>query len=343
MNNPTKLLFILTLMGGTIVSISANSWFGAWIGLEINLLSFIPLMSNPHNLMSTEASLKYFLTQALASATLLFSVIFAALIFSLPNSLMISNPFLQMLISSSLLMKMGAAPFHFWFPGVMEGLSWMNGLTLMTWQKIAPLILLSYNFHFDLFSAFITISSIIIGSLGGLNQTSLRKILAYSSINHLGWMTAAMVLGENFWNLYFLIYSFLTLTLILVLHSLNVSHINQTFSMNSISPIVKFSLFTSLLSLGGLPPFLGFLPKWIIIQALTKAGLTMIVITMVTMTLITLFYYLRLGFSAFMFSYSENTWAPQAKTMTPLLFIALVLSTLSTLGLVICSVLFHTL
>nr|WHU31450.1 NADH dehydrogenase subunit 2 [Claassenia sp. 2 YNX-2023a] len=343
MNNPTKLLFILTLVGGTIISISSNSWFGAWIGLEINLLSFIPLMSSPHNLMSAEASLKYFLAQALASATLLFSVIFAALIFSLPNSLMISSPFLQILINSSLLMKMGAAPFHFWFPGVMEGLSWMNGLTLMTWQKIAPLMLLSYNFHFSFFTAFIIISSIITGSLGGLNQTSLRKILAYSSINHLGWMTAAMILGETLWNLYFLTYSFLTLTLILMLHSLNVSHINQTFSMNSISPLAKFSLFTSLLSLGGLPPFLGFLPKWILIQALTSAGLTAILITMVTMTLITLFYYLRLGFSAFMLFYSENLWTAQTKLSSPLLFIALILSTLSTLGLVICSVLFHIL
>nr|QHD47969.1 NADH dehydrogenase subunit 2 [Claassenia magna]WHU31437.1 NADH dehydrogenase subunit 2 [Claassenia magna] len=342
-NTPTKLLFILALMSGTIISISSNSWFGAWIGLEVNLLSFMPLMTNPRNLMTTEASLSYFLTQALASATLLFAVILAALVSSLPNSLLISDSSLQTLISSSLLMKMGAAPFHFWFPGVMEGLSWVNSLILMTWQSVAPLMLLSYNFHFGPFPAFIIIASIAVGSIGGLNQTSLRKILAYSSINHLGWMTAAVSLGENLWNSYFLIYTFLTSTIILILSTLSISHINQTFSLNTISPITKFSIFTSLLSLGGLPPFLGFLPKWIIIQALVTANMKTIAMLMVTTTLMTLFYYLRLGFSAFLFFYSENIWAPQPSAMDTPTFIALTLSAISALGLLACSVFYHTL
>nr|YP_008815638.1 NADH dehydrogenase subunit 2 [Dinocras cephalotes]AGZ03519.1 NADH dehydrogenase subunit 2 [Dinocras cephalotes] len=342
-HNPTKLLFYLTLMSGTLLSISSSSWFGAWIGLEINLLSFIPLMTSSSNLMSTEASLKYFLTQALASATLLFTVIFASMTYSLPSSFIPFNMFFNTLINSSLLLKMGAAPFHFWFPGVMEGLNWLNGFMLMTWQKIAPLMLLSYNFSFDIFAATIICLSVLVGSLGGLNQTSLRKILAYSSINHLGWMTAALLTGENTWNMYFMVYTFLTATIILMLHTFGLSHLNQTFSLNSIPPIAKFSLFFSLLSLGGLPPFLGFLPKWIVIQNLTEMGLKLLVTLMVVMTLITLFYYLRMSFSAFMLIYTENLWTtPHTPPSSPLFF-SVLLASLSTFGLPICSLIFYVL
>nr|QIH30304.1 NADH dehydrogenase subunit 2 [Flavoperla sp. YZD-2020] len=340
-NNPSKLLFLLTLMLGSLISISANSWFGAWVGLEINLLSFIPLMTNSSNSMTSEASLKYFLIQALASATLLFIVVFSALIFSVPSSLQTSNLFINTLINSTLLLKMGAAPFHFWFPGVMEGLSWMNGLVLMTWQKIAPLMLLSYNFIFNTFVSFIIISSIVIGSLGGLNQTSLRKILAYSSINHLGWLTAALILGENLWNLYFLMYSFLTLTIIVMLDSMKLSRLNQAFSLNSISPVMKFALFTSFLSLGGLPPFLGFLPKWVIIQSLTELNLKLLVTVMVMMTLITLFYYLRVGFSAFMLSYTQVLWTNIKPPITSSYYLSLILAMTSTFGLTTCTLIFH--
>nr|QHD47930.1 NADH dehydrogenase subunit 2 [Kamimuria klapaleki] len=342
-HNPTKLIFIFTLISGTIISTSANSWFGAWIGLEINLLSFIPLMTNPSNLMSSEASLKYFLTQALASATLLFTVIFAALIFSLPNTLLVSNPFLNSLISSSLLLKMGAAPFHFWFPGVMEGLSWINGFMLLTWQKIAPLMLISYNLSLNTFSTLVILLSILVGSLGGLNQTSTRKILAYSSINHIGWLIAALILQENIWNIYFITYSFLTATIIFLLQSFSISHISQAFSLNSISPILKFSLFASLLSLGGLPPFLGFLPKWIVIQNLTGTGMMFTATLMVVATLITLFYYLRLSFGSLMLSYTENLWTHLTFKSNSTLFITIILMSISTLSLPVSSLLFHLL
>nr|QEH58843.1 NADH dehydrogenase subunit 2 [Caroperla siveci] len=343
LNNLVKLLFTFTLIMGTLISISSNSWFGVWAGLEINLLSFIPLMTNSSNSLTSEASLKYFLTQALASASLLFMVILSALIFSTPNYLFNINLFVNTLINSTLLLKMGAAPFHFWFPGVMEGLTWMNGLTLMTWQKIAPLMLLSYGFTLNMFSSFVIISSIVVGSLGGLNQTSLRKILAYSSISHLGWLTAALIIGENFWNLYFITYSFLTLTIIIMLKTFNLSHLNQTFSFSSIHPVLKFSLFASLLSLGGLPPFLGFLPKWLVIQSLTEADLKVMITVMVTMTLITLFYYLRIGFSAFMLSYSQMTWVSLYPSLTPNYLFALILAMMSTLGLTICTFIFHLL
>nr|QBP33883.1 NADH dehydrogenase subunit 2 [Klapopteryx armillata] len=339
-NNSTKLLFTLTLMTGSLIAVSANSWFGAWIGLEINLLSFIPLMTNSRNLLSTEASLKYFLTQALASATLLMAVILSALIFSSPDSLLIKNNFLTTIISSTLMLKMGAAPFHFWFPGVMEGLNWLNGLMLMTWQKIAPLMLLSYNLYMNTFTATIIIISILIGSLGGFNQTSLRKILAYSSINHLGWMIAALLLSEGLWVFYFCIYSFLTSAMVLMFNNFKLFHLNQIFALNYISPVHKFALFITLLSLGGLPPFLGFLPKWLVIQNMVQSGYLVVITSMVILTLITLFYYVRTSFGAFMLTYAESVWNPQQphhNIHSP----TLLLSIASTLGLFICTLVFN--
>nr|YP_009561681.1 NADH dehydrogenase subunit 2 [Scopura longa]QAT19796.1 NADH dehydrogenase subunit 2 [Scopura longa] len=340
LNNPTKMLFLMTLMSGTLISTSATSWFGAWMGLEINLLSFIPLMMNSKNMFSTEASLKYFLTQALASTVLLFSVLSAMLLYSVPSNLLMPNPFMSMLISSTLLLKMGAAPFHFWFPGVMEGLNWMNSLILMTWQKIAPLMLLSYNLTMGVFTSIIIILSVLIGSIGGFNQTSLRKILAYSSINHLGWLVAAMLIGENIWYLYFTVYSYLSMTIIVMANSFNIFHVNQIFSLNNLTPLSKFALFTSLLSLGGLPPFLGFLPKWIVIQTMTQSNMIFTISSMVVMTLITLFYYLRMGFSAFLLTYTQTQWNYSYYQLNSMNYFMLLLAMGSILGLFISPILF---
>ena len=119
---------------------TSNSWLGAWIGLEINLLSFIPLIDrDSNNLKSTESSLKYFLTQALASTVLLFSVILLIINSNVHNYLFISS-----IIISTLLLKSGTAPFHFWFTNLMEGLTWINALLLITSQKVATLKLISY-------------------------------------------------------------------------------------------------------------------------------------------------------------------------------------------------------
>nr|YP_010161934.1 NADH dehydrogenase subunit 2 [Tachycines zorzini]QRI61336.1 NADH dehydrogenase subunit 2 [Tachycines zorzini] len=338
-NNLTKNLFLLSLMGGTLISISSNSWLGAWMGLEINLLSFIPLMSSSKNILSTEASLKYFLVQALASTILLFSIILMHLSSSM--TLFITNEMFQIMISSTLMLKMGAAPLHFWFPGVMEGLSWMNSLVLMTWQKIAPLMLTSYLMKISNFTFMIIILSVMIGSIGGVNQTSLRKIMAYSSINHLGWMIAAMISSENMWMMYFMIYSMLSTTLVLMFYMFKTFHINQMFMIMNNNTTMKFSMFLCLLSLGGLPPFLGFMPKWMVIQYMTENNLIMLIVLMVTMTLITLFYYLRICYAAFLLTHSEMKWNMKTNYNNSIIIITMMLTMMSTFGLMVCSVMFN--
>nr|AVN67540.1 NADH dehydrogenase subunit 2 [Pycnoscelus surinamensis] len=330
------MLFLSTLISGLLITISSNSWLGAWMGLEINLLSFIPLMSNNDNMFTTEASLKYFLIQALASATLLFIIISKSLVetmFSITSSYLTN-----IMILTPLLLKSGAAPLHWWFPSVMEGLSWNNCFILMTIQKIAPLMLISYMISLNWFLTIIILASVIIGAIGGYNQTSIRKILTYSSINHMGWMLTAMLMGEAMWMLYFLIYSILTLTVISIIIPSQISFVNQTFLMNNENKIMKFLLFTSLLSLGGLPPFLGFLPKWVIIQFMVLNWSFMIVSVMMILSLITLYYYLRITYSSFIILSSEPNWNYNWKNSETL---ALFLSTLSMTGLLISTLLIN--
>nr|WNL54394.1 NADH dehydrogenase subunit 2 [Amitermes lonnbergianus] len=336
-NNSTKVLLLITLVSGMLVSVSSNSWLGAWMGLEINLMSFIPLMSNVKNMYNTEASLSYFIVQVLASATLLFMVVMKTLTEDLFT--FESSTYTPMIICTPLLLKSGAAPFHWWFPGVMEGLSWENCALLMTVQKAAPLMLMSYLISINAFTLSIIMMSTIVGAIGGLNQTSMRKILTYSSINHTGWMLIALTTSENLWMVYFMIYSTLALTVVSAIKLSGVSFINQTMMTNKETKLMKFMMFTSLLSLGGLPPFLGFLPKWIVIQAMIANNMTSLATIVVVTSLITLYYYLKISYSSFMILSTEPKWNMKTHKNTSAKNIsALILSSISLMGLVACTI-----
>nr|YP_010443258.1 NADH dehydrogenase subunit 2 [Polypogon tarsicrinata]UTE83777.1 NADH dehydrogenase subunit 2 [Polypogon tarsicrinata] len=300
--NSSKMFFFFILIFSTLISISSNSWLGCWIGLEINLLSFIPLISNSNNLLSTEASLKYFLTQSIASINFLFSILLQMIL--LKNFEM--NYFISIMINSSMLMKMGSTPFHFWFPNIVEGLSWFNNFLLMTWQKITPMIILSYYFNKN-FIYIIIIFNVIIGALGGLNQTSLRKLMAFSSINNLGWMLMSIMISENLWMFYLFMYSFMISIMCFSFYMLNMFFINQLF-INNLNSLMKINLFINFLSLGGLPPFIGFFPKWIVINFLMINQLYFLIFIMIMSSLIVLFYYIRIIYSIFMFNYFKMKW-----------------------------------
>nr|UAT98027.1 NADH dehydrogenase subunit 2 [Ambulyx japonica] len=300
--NSNKMFFLFILFFSTMISISANSWFGCWIGLEINLLSFIPLISNSNNLLSSEASLKYFLTQSIASMNFLFSILIKM---NLMKNFEMNN-FISIMINSSLLMKMGSAPFHFWFPNISEGLSWFNNFILMTWQKITPMILLSYYFNVN-FLYYIIMLNVMIGAIGGINQTSLRKMMAFSSINNLGWMMFSIMISENLWMFYFFMYSFLISIMFFLFFILNMFFINQLF-INNMNFMIKLNLLINFLSLGGLPPFIGFLPKWIIINFLMINKLYFLTLIMVMSSLITIYFYIRIIYSSFLFNYIKMKW-----------------------------------
>nr|YP_010417609.1 NADH dehydrogenase subunit 2 [Junonia terea]USF17716.1 NADH dehydrogenase subunit 2 [Junonia terea] len=331
--NSNKMFFLFIVFFSTLISISSNSWLGCWIGLEINLLSFIPLMSNPNNLLNSEASLKYFLTQSIASINFLFSILL--------NLLLLKNFFfnnlMSILINSSLLMKMGSIPFHFWFPNIVEGLSWFNCFILMTWQKISPMILLSYYMNLK-FLFLVMIFNVLIGTISSFNQTSLRKLMAFSSINNLGWMLSALTISENLWVLYLLLYSLFISIMCFLFYIINIFYINQLFNLN-LNFSIKFSILINFLSLGGLPPFLGFFPKWMIINYLLYNNLFIISFIFTISSLIMLFIYIRIIYSSFMFYYIKLKWYKIFIKNNFMIFIN-ISSFISLLGMIISTLFF---
>nr|YP_009554121.1 NADH dehydrogenase subunit 2 [Bitias brevis]QBA19632.1 NADH dehydrogenase subunit 2 [Bitias brevis] len=303
--HPARLLFTITLLTGALIALSSSSWFTAWMGLELNLLSFIPLISSKSNLYSSEAALKYFLIQALGSSIILASAPALLLLSMSPN----------LMILSALLLKMGAAPVHFWFPSVMQGIGWLQCIILMTVQKIAPMLMISYLVTSGTASIMFlsSILSSLVGGLGGLNQTLVRKIMAYSSINHMAWMLAAIFVNTPLWANYFLIYSIVSSSVVAIMHSQQIFHFKQASNLTNQSTLLKISMLFSLLSLGGLPPFLGFMPKLMIIQAMIANGFGVWLLVLLFSALITLFYYLRIT----MMSMTLSSPKTKSTTLTP--------------------------
>nr|ARH54013.1 NADH dehydrogenase subunit 2 [Stricticollis tobias] len=295
------MIFANSMIIGTLISISSYSWMGMWMGLEINLLSIIPLINSSKNMFSSESSLKYFLTQALASLILLFSItmLLNETEFIMPE--MNSSSILMM--NSALLTKLGAAPFHFWFAEVMEGMNWINCLILLTWQKIAPMILIMNNSINKNILMISILSSLIISTILSMNQTSLRKILTFSSINHIAWMLAASISFTS-WLIYFIVYSVTSVMMVWILNSFKSFYVNQLINIK-MNKNLKLSLMINFLSLGGLPPFLGFLPKWIVIMNLINQNQLILTLIMILFTLVMLFVYTRLIYSSMIISHNE--------------------------------------
>nr|BDL61389.1 NADH dehydrogenase subunit 2 [Percnon planissimum] len=280
-------LFLFTLLLGSFIAISSPSWFSAWVGLELNLMSFIPLITSSKSSISYEAALKYFLMQALGSA-----------LFITASFLSISMLFTSLLlILLALLLKLGAAPFHFWLPQVMEGLKWSQIFILSTIQKLAPMILLSYMMNSLFLSKLLILFSILssmVGALGGLNLMSLRKIIAFSSINHMSWMFIAILISDTMWFMYFLLYSIILFSIISMFKAMYADNIVNLVKPGQANILFNVMISFNILSLSGLPPFTGFIPKWFLIQMMANNNLFLPLFFLLFSSLITLYYYLRM-------------------------------------------------
>nr|AKR18006.1 NADH dehydrogenase subunit 2 [Portunus pelagicus]ALJ01881.1 NADH dehydrogenase subunit 2 [Portunus pelagicus] len=291
------LFFFFTLLAGTTLSISSSSWFGAWLGLELNLLSFIPLITTKLCPYLAEAAIKYFLIQALASTILIMSA----------STFLYAQSVSHMMILLSLLLKLGAAPFHFWFPQVTEGLSWPQAFILLTIQKLAPMFLISYLTFSDTLMSIIMISALLsslIGALGGLNIMKLRKLMAFSSINHMSWMLVGIYMGDIYWLTYFTFYSLVSGSVIMLLFTTHSSTVSNLLNQSKKDLLLNMFIPMNILSLGGLPPFLGFLPKWIMIQFMSANSMFVPLLVLLVSSLITLYFYLRLFIPMTLLSFS---------------------------------------
>nr|AWV83276.1 NADH dehydrogenase subunit 2 [Meimuna iwasakii] len=280
-NNSSIMLFFTFMIMGIMISISSNNWLGCWMGIEINLISFLPIMMNKMSIYSSESMIKYFIVQSMGSSLLFISIMF----------MFLYN--INYLMVISLLIKMGCPPFHLWFPSVMEGLNWYNCFILMTIQKLTPIILMSYlNMNYTLF----IIISCLWGSMGGLGYSSLRKIVAYSSIYNLGWIISGIYMINYCWLIYYFIYS---LTLMMVCYSFyifGINYLNQFF-LNSMGYMKMLFMMIIFLSMGGMPPLLGFLPKMIMIYCLVINENFFCCFVLLISALLVMFFYLRVVFT----------------------------------------------
>nr|QWE37086.1 NADH dehydrogenase subunit 2 [Neogobius fluviatilis] len=291
-------LFLSALGLGTTLTFASSHWLLAWMGLEISTLAIIPLMSNHHHPRAVEATTKYFLVQATAAATLLFASTTNAWLTGQWNIYSMTHPVSATIIILALSLKIGLAPLHTWLPEVLQGLDLPTGLILSTWQKLAPFaLLLQIPLENHTIIVLLALTSTLVGGWGGLNQTQLRKILAYSSIAHLGWMFLVIQFSPSLTFLALVTYLVMTSAAFLTLHMNNVYTLNALATSWAKTPLITSLLPMVLLSLGGLPPLSGFMPKWMILQELTKQGLPLTATIAAMTALLSLYFYLRLSYA----------------------------------------------
>nr|AAT37208.1 NADH dehydrogenase subunit 2 [Desmognathus ocoee]AAT37210.1 NADH dehydrogenase subunit 2 [Desmognathus ocoee] len=290
-------MLISSLSTGTIITFISNHWFLAWIGLELNTLAIIPIMSKMHHPRSTEAAIKYFLIQSMASALLLFATMLNAWYTGEWTIINMQTQIPLLLLMTALMIKLAVAPFHMWLPDVIQGLDLMTCLILSTWQKLAPMTLMiqmSSEINTTLIM-FLGMLSLLVGGWGGLNQPQLRKMMAYSSIAHLGWMMIVMSYSPNLTILNLMIYLLLTTSMFLMMMKLLSTNINKMASSWVKNLSLTSTMIIILMSLGGLPPLSGFMPKWLILEEIIKQNIPLALMATMS-TLLSLFFYLRLSY-----------------------------------------------
>nr|YP_009172374.1 NADH dehydrogenase subunit 2 [Garrulax poecilorhynchus]ALG35733.1 NADH dehydrogenase subunit 2 [Garrulax poecilorhynchus] len=300
MTPQAKLIFISSLLLGSTITISSNHWITAWAGLEINTLAILPMISKSHHPRAIEAATKYFLTQATASTLVLFASMTNAWHTGQWDITQMTHPTSCLILTSAIAMKLGLVPFHFWFPEVLQGSPLMTGLLLSTVMKFPPITLFfmtSSSLNQTLL-ALMAVLSVAVGGWMGLNQTQIRKILAFSSISHLGWMTIIISYNPKLTLLNFYLYILMTAAVFLTLNSIKTLKLSTLMTTWTKTPALSAMLLLTMLSLAGLPPLTGFLPKWLIIQELTKQDMATMAVMISILSLLSLFFCLRLAYCA---------------------------------------------
>nr|YP_010936456.1 NADH dehydrogenase subunit 2 [Morula spinosa]WKW54909.1 NADH dehydrogenase subunit 2 [Morula spinosa] len=311
---PFGYMFLMVMGTGTLLSLSSIHWLSIWAGLEINLIGFLPMLVYSKSTSESESAVKYFVVQALGSSLLIFGSL-SMFSMSFTWDTYISEASLSvvglLLVIGGLCLKLGLFPFHYWLPSVMAGLPWITCMLLATWQKLAPLFLLlcllelNGSYLLMITICLISAGSSLVGGIGGMNQTQVRALLAYSSIGHLGWMMFAMAHSEWSMKFYLGVYIVVSLCMFLSLWKGDLTNMKNIFNLNE-SKLMQANVMLLLLSLGGLPPLLGFISKWIVILASTSSSFFMVLFLLIGGSLMSLFYYLSLFFSLVLVNVKKN-------------------------------------
>nr|CCI69485.1 NADH dehydrogenase subunit 2 [Metacrangonyx sp. 1 MDMBR-2012] len=298
--HPSSNFFFFLLMFSLLMMISMSSWFMIWFFIEMNLLSFIPLILIKKNKYNVECSLKYFFIQTFSSILILVGLMMMFMGLEMYNYFFISG----------LAIKLGLAPFHQWLINIMESLDWPLIMILLSIQKVGPFVLLGYIYSMKESLIYIlyliSLLCAFFGCFGGLFSSSLQKIMGFSSISHSSWMLLGLIKTLNLWIFYFFFYVIILFSILYIFNSFNIKSLNHVF--------MKLNFFTSLvlgvsfLSMGGLPPLTGFVPKFIFMYEFFVYYNYFTMIFLLFSVFISLFFYSRLFIFNFLFQMSKNSF-----------------------------------
>lgn len=323
------ILMLISLLG-LMLLISSNHFITLYLAIELQSLSFYILTaSQKKSILSIEGALKYFILGSIASGFILFG---SSILYVITGSLNFNNIFLLLsnvnyieninlllgilygliFIIIGILFKIGVAPFHFWLPDVYEGAP--NNITsfFAIVPKIAFIgILIRFffdifyhvSFFFEIFFYITALLSMLIGSLAALQQKKIKRLLAYSSISHVGFIligfTSNMLNNIPYILLYIIIYIIMSINLWTSYLSLNINHkpikyLTDLSNIFTINKLISVIIILNIFSLAGIPPLAGFFSKLFIFFAAIKNNYFSIVFFAVIISIISSFYYLKI-------------------------------------------------
>ena len=315
-------ILVLSSILGMMVMISSNDLILFYMGLELQSLALYVLASfNRDNILSSESGLKYFVLSALSSGLLLYG---CSLIYGFSGStnfnLIAENinqssyglTFGIIFIIAGLAFKISAVPFHMWAPDVYEGSPTSVTIFFAILPKIAALTVfirilyvpfLNIIDQWQIIIVFLSIASMLFGAIAAIGQKNLKRLVAYSSIGHMGYALAGVSTGTNQGIqssiTYISIYLFMNLAFFSCLFMLRrdekyFENIEDLSGLSKNHPMLSFSFLIVLFSLAGIPPLAGFFAKFYIFSAVIEQSMYFLAITGLLSTVIAAFYYLRL-------------------------------------------------
>jgi len=330
LRRPEFSIILLISIVGMLLMISSNDLLSLFMSIELQSLSLYILVSfSRDDFISSEAGVKYFIIGSLSTCIFLFGTsliyglvgstsfneinLFITDLYSTPTMLIVGLIFI--LVSLSL--KISAAPFHMWTPDVYQGAPSIVTTLLSTLPKIAAfgvlIRLLVYPFgeiivDWGKILIILSITSMLIGSLGALRQTDLKRLMAYSTINHIGFILMALIPGseDGITSICIYLIFYITMNLGMFLFILNmqrdrvsVTSIRDLSGLYRSQPLIAGCLAIILFSMAGIPPLAGFIGKLIILNIIIDNDLFFLAIIAVLTSVIAAFYYIRLIKSIF--------------------------------------------
>ncbi len=316
-------IILFSLVGGLLM-ISSSNLVTFFVGIEIFSISLYLLAgSHKSSHFSAEAAMKYFLMGSFASAFLLFGIallygasgsLYNADIYSYINSHSGHLPALLkagvILVAIGMAFKVAAVPFHFWAPDVYHGSPTLITAYMITTVKVAGfaaflrLTITCFGQDYSLWGqtlAVIAALSIVVGNFGALMQTRIKRMLAYSSISHTGYILVALVALHSFTPSVFLYYSMAYvlsnlvafLVVIMMKQTLGNTGFESFNGLSKTNPVVAFAMAIAMLSLTGIPPLAGFMAKYLVFSSALQQGYAWLVIIAVIGSIVSIFYYFR--------------------------------------------------